>query len=289
MAIPTDRPVHVRVASVTKSFTAVLVLQLVDEDCVDLDRPIDTYLPGVVPGGGDLTVRRILGHRSGLPAGPELDEYDAARTGRTYTPAELAELAFRQPALFAPGARFEYTNTNYLVAGMLVEAVTGHTYADELRTRLLDPLSLTDTYLPAPGETGLRDPHLTGYETVDGTVVDRTRIEPSLAWAAGGLVSTGADLNRFYTALLSAKLVPEALLRQALDGVDMDLQGLAYGLGLIYTDLPCGARYVGHIGGGAGFTALSRAGGPDRAVTISYTGSLVPDDLPGLLAQALCD
>ncbi|MGW4367095.1 serine hydrolase [Nocardia takedensis] len=125
MAIPTDRPVHVRVASVTKSFTAVLVLQLVDEDRFDLDRPIDTYLPGVVLGGGDLTVRRILGHR------------------------------------------------------------TGHTYADELRTRLLDPLSLTDTYLPAPGETGLRDPHLTGYETVDGTVVDRTRIEPSLAWAAG--------------------------------------------------------------------------------------------------------
>ncbi|MFB8277327.1 serine hydrolase domain-containing protein [Nocardia colli] len=295
-AIRADRPEYVRIGSVTKTFTAAIVLQLAAERRVDLDRSVDTYLPGLLVGDGidgrGITVRQILGHRSGLPEPVEpegLNEYTAARAGRTYTPAQEVALALQHPATFAPGARFEYANINYLVAGMLIEAVTGHRYADELRDRILTPLGLSDTYLPATGETGLREPHLTGYGTVDGIVTDQTRIEPSMPWTSGALVSTGADLNRFFTALLAEQVVPQAQLRQMLDGVDMgNGDGMSYGLGVGYAQLPCGAQFVGNVGGVPGFTAVAGATSSGRAVTFSYTGTVADADLGGMLSHALC-
>ncbi|MEU4838580.1 serine hydrolase domain-containing protein [Nocardia testacea] len=294
--IPADRPQHVRVGSVTKAFTAAIVLQLVAEHRIDLDRSIDTYLPGLLAGAGvdgrAITVREILGHRSGLPelpVTPETNEYEAARDGRTFTPAQEIAAALRHPAQFAPGTRFQYTNTNYIVAGMLIEAVTGHRYTDELRDRVLMPLALSDTYLPATGETGLRDPHPTGYATVDGIVTDRTRVEPSIPWAAGALVGTGADLNRFFLALLSGRVVPQPELAQMLDGTDMGRgDGMSYGLGIAYTRLPCGLRYVGHLGSIHGFSAISGAAAPGLAVTFSFTGTPATVDVRNLLTHALC-
>ncbi|MFC6010288.1 serine hydrolase domain-containing protein [Nocardia lasii] len=286
---------YVRVGSVTKTFTAAIVLQLVSEGRVELDASVETYLPGVLVGDGvdgrAITVRQVLGHRSGLPepASAELDEYRAAVEGRTFTPAQEISLALAQPARFAPGARFEYTNANYIVAGMVIEAVTGRTYVEELRGRILGPLGLSNTYLPATGETGLRAPHPTGYSTMDGSVTDTTRMEPSLPWAAGALVSTGADLNRFYLALLAGQVVPLPQVRAMLDGVDMgNGDGMSYGLGVGYAELPCGAQYVGHIGGVRGFTTISGATAEGRAVTYSFTGTPSALDIGGLLARALC-
>lgn len=294
--IPTDRAEHVRVGSITKTFTAAIVLQLAAEQRVDIDQPIDRYLPGLLVGDGidgrAITVRQLLGHRSGLPEPVEpagLIEHDAARVGRTYTPAQEIALALQHPAQFAPGTRFAYVNTNYLVAGMLIEAVTGHRYSDELSDRILIPLGLLDTYLPATGETGLRDPYLSGYATVDGTVADQTLMEPSLPWTSGALVSTGADLNRFYTALLAGQVVPQAQLRQMLDGVDMGSgDGMSYGLGVAYAQLPCGAQFVGNVGGVRGFSAIAGATASGQAVTFSYTGTVADADIGGLLTHALC-
>ncbi|MFD6396709.1 serine hydrolase domain-containing protein [Nocardia sp. NPDC060249] len=295
--IGTDVAHHIRVGSVTKSFTAAIVLQLVAEHRVDLDRSIDTYLPGLLTGvgvdGSAITVRQVLGHRSGLPEparSPELDEHQAAKNGRTFTPAQEIALALEHPAKFAPGSRFEYTNINYIVAGMLIEAVTGHRYTDELRDRILTPLGLSNTYLPATGETGLRQPHPTAYTTVDGTLTDTTLMEPSVPWASGALVSTGADVNRFFLALLAGQVVPQPQLAQMLDGVDMgNGDGMSYGLGLGYTQLPCGAQYVGHIGGVAGFSTVAGATRSGLAVTIAYTGESSSVDLGGMLTHALCD
>ncbi|MET9212136.1 MULTISPECIES: serine hydrolase domain-containing protein [unclassified Nocardia] len=296
--MPTDPPQHVRVGSITKTFTAAVVLQLVAEGKVELDRPVDMYLPGLLTGDGIdgrvITVRQILGHRSGLPEPIEalgVDEHTAAaRLGRTFTPAEEIALALRYPARFSPGARFEYTNTNYIVAGMLIEAVTGRAYGDELRERIFAPLGLSGTYLPATGETGLRDPHPTGYTTVDGSVTDETLMEPSVPWASGALVSTGADLNRFYTALLAGRVVSLTQLLPMLDGVDMGGDdGMSYGLGVGYTRLPCGARFVGHVGGVRGFTAVSGATEGGRAVTFSFTGTHTAAEIGTLLTHALCD
>ncbi|WP_327111710.1 beta-lactamase family protein [Nocardia sp. NBC_01730] len=295
-SIPTDPPQHVRVGSITKAFTAAIVLQLVAEHRIDLDQSIDTYLPGLLTGDGvdghAITVRQILGHRSGLPElteSPETNEYEAAQEGRTYTPAQEIAVALRHPAQFAPGTQFKYTNTNYIVTGMLIEAVTGHRYTDELRDRILTPLALSDTYLPATGETGLRDPHPTGYATVDGTITDETRVEPSLPWAAGGLVSTGADLNRFFLALLAGQVVPQTQLQQMLEGIDMGHgDGMSYGLGIAYTQLSCGARYVGHLGSVHGFSAISGGTTAGLAVTFSYTGTPSTVDVRNLLTHALC-
>lgn len=294
--ISVDPSEYVRIGSVTKTFTAAIVLQLVAEGRVDLDRSVDTYLPGLLTGDGidgrRITVRQILGHRSGLPQpdeSPATDEYQAAKDGRTYTPAQQIAVALRYPARFAPGARFQYANTNYIVAGMLIEAVTGHRHADELRDRILVPLGLSHTYLPGTGDTGLRDPHPTGYGTVDGAITDETRIEPSLAWASGGLVSTGSDLNRFFTGLLAGKVVPQNQFQQMLDGSDMGRgDGMSYGLGVGYPQLPCGAEYVGHVGNVRGFSAISGATAAGRAVTISYTGTPAAVDIRGMLTRALC-
>ncbi|WP_245745796.1 serine hydrolase domain-containing protein [Nocardia altamirensis] len=294
--ISTDRPEHVRVGSITKTFTAAIVLQLVAEHRIDLDRSIDTYLPGLLVGDGvdgrAITVRQLLGHRSGLPQpaeSPETNGHQAALAGRTFTPAQEIALVLRHPAQFAPGARFEYTNTNYLVAGMMIEAVTGHRYADELRERILTPLGLANTYLPATGETGLRDPHLTGYGIVGGAVTDVTRLEPSIPWTSGALVSTGADLNRFYTALVAGRVVPQAQLRDMFDGVDMgNGDGMSYGLGVGYAELPCGTKFVGHLGGVDGFSTVSGATTAGRAVTFSYTGTPTEGDVRGSLTLSLC-
>ena len=292
--LSTDHPQYVRVGSVTKSFTAAIALQLVSEHRLELDRPVGAYLPGLLTGqgidGDVITVRQVLGQRSGLPEpapSSETGEVTAASKGRIYTPAEEIDLALRHPASFAPGDRFEYSNTNYIVAGMMIEAVTGHRFSDELRDRILIPLGLSHTYLPTAGDTDVRDPHPTGYALVDGVATDRTRTEPSLPWTSGALISTGADLNHFYTALLAGRVVPPPLLPQMLDGSDMG-NGMSYGLGVGYTELPCGAQYVGHVGGVPGFSTISGATAHGRSVTISYTGTPETVDIRGVLTRALC-
>ncbi|MFE6863399.1 serine hydrolase domain-containing protein [Nocardia sp. NPDC057668] len=295
-AIPVDPAQHVRIGSITKTFTAALVVGLAAEGRIDLDRPVEAYLPGLLAGAGpagvEITVRQLLGHRSGLldpPLSPEVDEYEAARTGRTYTPGQEVAMVVREPTGLAPGARFEYANINYLVAGMLVEAVTGGRFADELRARILVPLGLSDTYLPETGETGLRSPHPTGYANIGGVVTDTTRIEPSLPWASGAMVSTGADLNRFFAALRAGRVVPESRVPEMLDGVDMGSgSGFFYGLGVSTLRLPCGADFVGNVGGVRGFTAMSGTTAAGRSVTVSFTGTTSSTDIPGLLARALC-
>ncbi|WP_369635632.1 serine hydrolase domain-containing protein, partial [Nocardia sp. JMUB6875] len=163
--IPMAPPQQVRIGSVSKTFAAALILQLVSEGRLRLDEPVDTYLPGLLSGNGvdghAITVRQILQHRSGLPElseDPEIDEVKAAATGRTFTPAEEVAIALRRPAQFAPGERFKYTNTNFIVAGMLVEKVTGRTYSEELAGRITTPNQLPDTSLPAPGDTAIRGP-----------------------------------------------------------------------------------------------------------------------------------
>ncbi|MBF6170798.1 serine hydrolase domain-containing protein [Nocardia blacklockiae] len=295
--IPVDPPQYVRVGSISKSFVAVLVMQLVDAGKVALDAPVDTYLPGLLTGDGVdgrvITVRQLLSHRSGLPEltdDPEVDENRAAQAGRTFTPAEEVALALRLPAKFPPGSRYEYTNTNYIVAAMLVEQITGRPYVDELRDRILVPLELRNTYLPTAGELDLRDPHPSGYADVDGRRVEASRIEPSVPWAAGGLVSTGADLDRFYSALLDGRVVPPQRLREMLDGGPAGAGVQNYGLGLMYGRLPCGAQFVGHFGGIHGFLAISAATAEGRAATVSMTGSVAESkvDTDRILGHALC-
>ncbi|MBF7732256.1 serine hydrolase domain-containing protein [Rhodococcus erythropolis] len=298
---------RVRIGSVTKTFTASLVLQLVAEGKVDLDAPIEQHLPGLLHGsdmdgsdmdgsgtdGSAITVRQLLQHRSGLPefAGePGADEWIAANEDRTLTPSAAVAIALGKPAQFVPGTSFVYTNTNYIVLGMLVESVTGRSYADELQSRILDPLDLDDTYLPAAGERDIRGDHLTGYQDLDGGLTDVSRTEPSIPWSAGAMVSTGTDLNAFWRALLDGQVVPaEQLAEMTTPQVGAtEAEGLGYGMGVGATELPCGVTYTGHSGGIYGYYTLSGAT-PDRAFTVTLTST--PKDQPdtvAILSHALC-
>ncbi|MFQ6392473.1 serine hydrolase domain-containing protein [Nocardia sp. KC 131] len=296
--IPAAPPQQTRIGSISKTFLASVVLQLVAEDKIRLDEPIDTYLPGLLVGDGvdgrAITVRQILRHQSGLPEltdDPQVDEYRAALEHRTMTPEQEIALALRLPAAFAPGTQWKYTNTNYIVAGMLVERVTGARYADELNRRILQPLALEDTYLPGTGELDIRGPHPKGYATIDGVVTDVTRIEPSVPWAAGAMVSTGVDLNRFYSELLAGRVVPAAQLVEMRASVPtgQQLEGMDYGLGLGSTRLPCGAEYFGHSGGISGYRTVSGATPEGRAITYAFTEA--PKSQPetiSMLSHALC-
>lgn len=294
--IPVAPPQRVRIGSISKTFTSAVVLQLVAEGRIRLDEPVDAYLPGLLRGEGidgrAITVRQMLRHQSGLSEltdDPRVDEYQAALAGRIMTPAEEIAIILSRPADFAPGTRFEYSNSNYIVAGVLVERVTGASYVDELNRRILKPLGLNDTYLPAPGELDIQGPHPKGFADIDGVVTDVSRIEPSVPWGAGGMVSTGDDLNRFYQALLAGQVVPAAELREMRDGVPMGRLDMSYGLGVGSTHLPCGAEYVGHTGGIYGFLTVSGATPDGRAVTYVFTNP--PESLPdqtAMLAHALC-
>ncbi|MBH5333931.1 beta-lactamase family protein [Streptomyces pactum] len=288
---------QVRVGSNTKAFTAVVVLQLVAEGKVDLDGFVGTYLPGLVRGegidGDRITVRQLLQHTSGLPnyVNQLSDEI------RSYEPRELLDLALRQQADFAPGERWAYSNTNYLVAGLLVEQVTGHPLAAEIERRVIRRAGLRHTYFPAPGELRIRERHPRGYHqgAPGAPFVDATEWDPSWAWAAGQLVSTNSDLNRFYIALLRGRLLPAPQLAQMRTTVPAGppfADGARYGLGLVGTPLSCdGEVYWGHGGSMTGYETRGGVTEDGRAVNVAVTtqpGEAARQHLERIVDQALC-
>ncbi|UOZ02537.1 serine hydrolase [Amycolatopsis sp. WQ 127309] len=273
-----------RVGSVTKTFVATVVLQLVADGKVQLDAPIERYLPGLVAGNGNdgrqITVRNLLQHTSGLynytddvlTADPESLRHRGAE------PGELVAIALRHPPLFAPGRGWSYSNTDYIVAGMLVEKVTGRSLATEIDRRIARPLGLRDTALPGRGDEHLPAPHPRGYLSLGGPPADFTDFDPSIAGAAGGLVSSGRDLDTFFSALLAGRLLPAAQLAQMRRTVPAPTEpGADYGLGLIRRTLPDGTPYWGHDGGIFGFATLAGALDGGRAAAVSVNELPAPD------------
>jgi len=219
-----------RVGSITKVFTSLLTLTLADEGAIDLDAPAADYVARVaVPTG--VTVRDLLQHTSGLPNytdAPGFFESVSDDPQRTWSPEEtIAGVQDAEP-LFDPGARFSYSNTNYLVLGVLIEEVTGHSYADELRARIIEPLGLTSTYLagfeegPAPFgayvATSLSGPS----EPID---FDYKSIATN-AWAAGAVVSSAEDLHVLLSVMFDGNIVSSDSLAAMTESQD-------YGLGLV--------------------------------------------------------
>ncbi|MBZ4323404.1 beta-lactamase family protein [Streptomyces sp. SCA2-4] len=293
---PVPRDGQVRIGSNTKTFTAVVVLQLVAEGKVRLDEHVDTYLPGLVHGdgidGGSITVRHLLQHTSGLPNYTNSLSDDI----RYYEPRDLLDLALRQKADFAPGEGWKYSNTNYLVAGLLVQEVTGRPLAAEIDRRVIRRAGLRHTYFPAPGELRIRERHPKGYyqASPDAPFADATEWDPSWAWAAGQLVSTNSDLNRFSSALLRGDLVPKPQLDEMRTTVPAGhpfATGARYGLGLVSTPLSCGGVYWGHGGSMTGYETRGGVTEDGRAVNVAVTtqpGEATQKHLEQLVDQALC-
>ena len=198
-----------RVGSLSKTFVAVMLLQLVDEGTIRLDDLVVDHAPELTIAEG-VTIRQLLAHRSGLPeyADGELAPAVLADPAKTWTPADVLELVAGQPRDFEPGAEFSYSNTNYIVAGLLLEDVTGMTLADNLQSRIVEPLGLSNTYF-APDNT--RSPiggfsnSLPGGDTSGASY----RALETAAGAAGSLVSTAADLATFIRALAHGELLDQ--------------------------------------------------------------------------------
>jgi D-alanyl-D-alanine carboxypeptidase len=250
---------HYRVGSVTKPFVATVVLQLVAEGRLSLSDTVDRWLPGILPYGDQVTIRQLLNHTSGVPDNSleplvRLYTFPHGRS-RAWTPRELVALIADQPPDFPPGTAWSYSNTGYVLAGMIVEAATGRRLGQELARRIFRPLGLRDTVFPI-NRPDIPGPNPRGYslplQDEAGPLLDFTVYNPSLAWGAGNLISDLADLERFFRALLRGRLLPPRLLAAMTTPVDTGVPGYGYGLGLEMINTPSG-RLVGHGGAIPGF------------------------------------
>ncbi|MFI6039011.1 serine hydrolase domain-containing protein [Streptomyces sp. NPDC051315] len=275
------RPDHFRAGSITKTFLATVVLQLAAEHRLSLSDPVERYLPGLVRGAGNhgraLTLRSLLTHTSGL--------YDYTRDTRGTEPVtavQAVRIALTHPP--ADRGRFAYSNTNYVLLGLVVEHVTGRSYAAEAERRIIAPLALTGTSFPG-SRVSLPTPHGRAYDT-DGT--DVTELDPRTAGAAGELVTTLTDLDRFYGALLGGELLTPRWLREMLD--TRAAHG-SYGMGLFPATLPCGVTVWGHNGRISGSYVRTAATVDGRRVLtfrVNTTALADPDLEPALLAAEFC-
>jgi D-alanyl-D-alanine carboxypeptidase len=241
-----------RIGSNTKTFVVTVLLQLVDEGKLNLDDPLNKFDVGVkVPNADKITVRELCQMRSGLFEAynaPELDKLNIAPHTKI-TPRELIEFAIKQPPLFAPGTKWYYCNTNYLLLGLIIEAVAHHPVEEEIHNRLLVPLGLHNTSFPT-ADPNMPVPFAHGYtlskneEWEDQTVL----LPPMLSWAAGVMVSDMADTKIWVKDYVIGTTNSPATQKQRLDCLPIGKPGLAFGLGI-----GCSAGWYGYTGGIPGY------------------------------------
>ncbi|MFD9699425.1 serine hydrolase domain-containing protein [Lentzea sp. NPDC059081] len=280
---PVPKDGQVRAGSNTKTFVATVVLQLVGEGKIELDKPINHYLPGAVKDDR-ITVRQLLNHTSGLANYTEflgLDKFEDVRH-RYFEPRELLDVANAHPVTGEPGEKFKYSNTNYVLLGLLAQKVTGRPISENVDKRIIQKLGLKDTYWPGIGDETIRGKHPHGYALTSKGVEDVTEIDPSWGWAAGQIISSTKDLNTFFRALLKGDLMPKAQLDEMQKTVDTKGEmwpGAEYGLGLASSPLSCGGRYWGHGGDVHGFETRGGVASNGKAISVAVTA------LPGTFAE----
>ena len=265
-----------RVGSITKTFVATVVLQLVGERKLRLTDSVERWLPGLVPNGRAITVRQLLNHTSGLFSYDEDREFLAAADRdllRQWTPRELVAIATAHEPHFAPGAGWSYSGTGYIVLGLIVEKASGNSLGSELRRRIFAPLRLRATSLPTAPRIAGRYAH--GYYV--RPLKDVSVGSPSVAWAAGALVSNADDLAEFFRALLRGRLLRPGLL-QAMETTIKSGPGAGHGLGLGAVRLPCGTVW-GSSGGVPGYSThsySSKDGRRQAVLLVNVTGRAPP-------------
>ncbi|MBL1084673.1 beta-lactamase family protein [Streptomyces actinomycinicus] len=286
-----------RVGSVTKTFSAVVLLQLVDEHKLALDAPVNRYLPGLLPDDR-ITVRHLLSHRSGLYDYTEdmfadsVSGFEAVRK-KVFTYRQLVALSLKKPRTNTPGAAYSYSNTNFVVAGLLIEKLTGQSVKTAYQNRIFAPLKLNDTFYVHP-DTAIPGRYARGYLTPDkagAPLVDATTQTVSWAQSAGAIISSARDLDAFYGALLGGRLLSAPRLADMEQFVKVN-GTTAYGLGLRRRDLSCGISVYGHTGAVQGYYTYAFAtkdGGRSlTAVANTSNNGKVLDTLAGALESAFC-
>lgn len=282
-----------RIGSVTKTFTATVVLQLAGESRLNLDDPIEKWLPGVIQGNGyddkQITIRQLLNHTSGIANYTRSKDFNMMDTKRSYTAEELVKMGISMPPDFAPGKSWSYSNTGYVLLGILIEKITGSSYAEEIEKRIIEPLELSNTFLPGNSSVIPGTKHARGYIQLDraSEPKDVTYYNPSMASSAGDMISTADDLNKFFSYLLGGKLLKEQQLKQMLTTVPTGVDELGdSGLGIFKMKLSNGESIWGHGGTIPGF--LTFAGGTlggkhTLAVNLNSLKADTPDPFKNIL------
>ncbi|WP_017237965.1 serine hydrolase domain-containing protein [Streptomyces sp. SS] len=265
-----------RVGSITKTFTATVLLQLQAEGRIDLDDPVEKWLPGVVRGNGHdgrkITVRQLLNHTSGVYSYTEDPAFQERVFGAgflehrydTWPAGKLVSVAMTHKPEFAPGTAWSYSNTNYVLAGMVIEKVTGRPYGKAVENRIVKPLKLRATTVPGT-RTAMPQPSSPAYSKLsmdpNAPVHEVSALNPSIAGAAGEIISDSQDLQTFYRALLKGRLLTKDGLEEMTDTVAIspEYPNLGYGLGLMKQRLSCGTEVWGHGGGIHGSSSLAQA------------------------------
>ncbi|MFD4506841.1 serine hydrolase domain-containing protein [Streptomyces sp. NPDC058457] len=281
-----------RVGSVTKTFSAVVLLQLVDEHKLVLDAPVNRYLPGLLPDDR-ITVRQVLSHRSGLydytndMFASSVSGFEAVRD-KVFTYRQLVDLSLKKPRTNAPGAAYSYSNTNFVVAGLLIEKLTGHSVGTEYENRIFKPLQLTDTFYVHP-DTKIPGQHANGYLTADRAgdqPVDATDQTVSWAQSAGAIISSARDLDTFYSALVRGKLTSAARLAE-MERFTRVNSTTSYGLGLRRRDLSCGVSVYGHTGAVQGYYTYAFTSKDGRRSLTALANASNSSDVLNALAATL--
>ena len=283
-----------RIGSNTKTFLSVVVLQLAAEHRLSLDDTVGRWLPGVVHGngndGGTITVRELLQHTSGLH--DYTDDLQAQITSpgayrqlefRQFSRQDLLDIALAHRPDNAPGAAWNYSNSNYILLGMVIEGVTHDSWENQVTRRIIIPLGLRHTYAPGTS-TRLPAPHATGYLIFDkNTRIDTTAENMSWADSAGALISTAADLTRFWSAIGRGALLGPAQTREmrqtvpATGGDSASVPGSRYGLGVFFIPLSCGGGYWSHEGDVPGYNTIGAVSSDGRTTVALSINSNVDD------------
>lgn len=304
---------YFRMGSNTKTFVAVVMLQLVGEGKASLDDTVERWLPGVVAGHGNdgrsVTIRQLLQHTSGIfnytseLLNPfTVDDYYEKRFEHT-TPESLVAVAMAHAPDFAPGSDWSYSNTNYILLGMVIERITGSSWSDEVERRIVWPLRLDSTFDPHDWPD-LPPVHATGYHAFSENtpLVDVTLFNHSWAGAAGALITTADDLARFWHALQAGELLGPAEMKAMHTTVPapalaMLLPGARYGLGILRAETSCGRTYWAHYGDTEGYSTRNAVSEDGERVVIASNNTtfdtaaaeqVIKSDLQ-LLDDAICE
>ncbi|MET7297337.1 serine hydrolase domain-containing protein [Embleya sp. NPDC005575] len=303
---PRGRNDRFRVGNLTNTFVATVLLQMEAEKRLDLDDTVEHRLPGVVRGNGNdgrkITVRQLLNHSSGLfdyladkEYGETYLEGDGYLRHRydTLRPEQRVKVALSHDPLFEPGARHSFSNTNDVLAALIIERTGGRRYEDEVRNRIIKPLGLKATSNPGKN-IHLPEPSSRGYSKLFPSAPDRiddvTEMNASQGWGNGDIISSADDLNRFYGALVRGKLLPAAQLKAMLTTIDNpDFPGASYGLGIERFTLGCGTTLWYHDGGTMGSIAFAATTEDGRhQLAFDYNGTWGAETILPILNAEFC-
>jgi D-alanyl-D-alanine carboxypeptidase len=279
---PDDR---FRIGSLAKPYVATVVMQLAEEGRLALGDTVERWKPGTIPNGTDITLRQLLNHTSGIGDYAEVSQevnapYLKGDLGHVWTPSQLVKIAVDAGPLFAPGAGVHYSNTNFTLLGLIVEKASGNSLEHELKTRIFEPLKLTDTSFSTDGR--MPAPYAHGYLVGNGKPLDVTELYPYY-WGAGNLVADADDVAVFYKALLGGKLVSSASLAQ-MKKLVMQTPQRGQGLGLVGDENGCG-KFFGHDGSTPGYFSDALVMDSGREVVFLINSVSIEDTVANPQAQ----